>query len=311
MLCHEESSSNSLELFYPRFEAVSPPHGSNAARAWKGTLTPFSDCFELGKIAEDLRRGLIIHLDVDGVLRHNGKCSIDHTRPAYLARLIKMRVEFEVLVLEFEDGRHRQSFCLKPEISSSLFPTHPHLRRDQTIFLTRPIDALCPYRSDETQPDSLTTYLDYVSIFLAKHLIWVRTFELHRYSGGAAWQPVFVPEPNGGHFTPSNTAVRTLGPAPWLRTSRDPVEIFSEAASRKETLQWEGNWLGPSAPHDPAVILDTVDRDAKCVCGRERRYGACCRPLHKRAVSEGQSVSSLVLDSRAEAAEHIRPLQPS
>lgn len=294
MLCLEESSSNSLELFYPGFEVVTPPYGSNAARAWKGTLTPFPDGSELGKIVEDLQLGLTVDLDVGGALRHHGQCSIDHGQPGYLARLIKMQVAFELLVLEFENRRHRQSFCLKPEISSSVFPTHPHLRRDQSIFINRRIDALCPYRSDETHPNSLTTYLDYVSIFLAKHLVWVRTFELRRYFEGAAWQTVFVPEPNGGHFTPPMRTVQSMGAAPWLRTSRSTIEVFFEAASRMETLQWEGNWLGPSAPHDPKVVLATVDPNANCVCGKGRRYGSCCRPLHHRAVSESQAVVSLL-----------------
>jgi hypothetical protein len=290
MPCIEESGGHDLALYYPSFGLVAPPHGSKAVRAWKGRITPFSDNSQLGEIVQDLDKHAKVDVDVEGLLRHHDACRVRHTALPYMSRLIKMRTTFQVLVLEFEGKRHRQAYCLEPEISSRIFPSHPHLRRDQMALADRPVDAICPYRADETRSPDLVTYLDYVSIFLAKHLVWVRTLELRRCSGDAPPTTIYVPRPNAADFTPPLATRDALGYplAPWLGSTASVRDLVNAAADRKHFLAWEGTWVGPAASHDPAVIVETVRASGDCVCGSGRRYGTCCRSVHVEAIRAGR-----------------------
>lgn len=276
----QEGLSETVLYWYPGFEIVDPPRGSDAIRALRGTVVPFPDNSELGKIVQDLERDATVSIDVRGALTHDENCGFVHLQLDFVKRLVNMTTAFDILVLEYNDGRHRQTYCLRPEISFRTFPTHPHMRFDQQIWLDRPIQALCPYRSDETNPDDLTTYLDYVAIFLGKHLIWVRTLELKCYWETSVSKTIFTPSPNPGHFTPP------MLPRPHYsatsQTLRQPGATGNlEFVVGQEFIhRWEGVWLGPSAPHDPETLLQTVSPHDECVCGSGRRYGSCCRPTH-------------------------------
>lgn len=279
MPCVEESSGGVLDSYYPSFEAVTPPHRSGAIRAWKGELTPFPDDSKLGEIVADLERHATVDIDVGGIVRHSSKCSFAHCIPSYLSRLVKMAVPFEVVILEFEGKRHRQAYCLRPEISSATFPNHPHIRRDQRIFMGRPLDAICPYRSDETHPRSLLEYLDYLAIFLGKHLVWVRTLELRCYSEPIP-KTIVTPHLTGAHFVLPTAQERDLYYfEPWITRRAKPTKV-SASISRAPDLRWEGIWIGPSAPHDPATLVRTVQGHDECICGSGLKYGVCCRPRH-------------------------------
>lgn len=267
---------------YPSFEIVDPPPSCGAVRAWRGSIIPFPDSSQLGLICEDLDRHAVVAVDVGGCLRHQEDCRFLHSRPAYLSKLVHMNLGFDILVLEFAGTKHRQAYCLAPLISACTFPTHPHLRRDQRIWVDRYVEALCPYRSDETGPLDFLTYLDFVSIYLAKHLVWVRTLSLVCYSEGLRAIEVYSPPPNGGHFTPPipDAHLPQVPCTPWQTGSRSVETTLCAAASQTFSYTWEGTWLGPSAPHDVETILQTVTPDKECVCGTGRKYGCCCRSSH-------------------------------
>jgi SEC-C motif len=281
MHCIEEGSDHDLRTFYPSFEPVIPPPRSKAVSAWKGQITPFPDSSDLALIVHDLERHAVVDIDVGGALRHSSMCSGSHSDAPFLGSLTNMDVTFEVLVLEFSAGRHRQTYCLRPQISSRIFPTHPHLRRDQMLLTeTGMVDAICPYRSDETRPSNLLQYLDFISIFLAKHLIWVRTLALTCYSDFAAPRVVYTPQPNAAHFSLPVPTTPLVWAAPWSRISADPLHVCALAAGESHIDRWEGIWVGPSAPHEPLTILQSVGANDECTCGSGRRYGTCCRRIH-------------------------------
>ncbi len=287
MHCIEESRDDGLITFYPSFEPVLPPPRSGALRAWKGRIAPFQDGSDLGKILQDLERHAVVDIDVGGCLQHSPTCTFNHSEPSYLFRLVRMDVTFDLLVLEFEANRHRQAYCVRPEISSRTFPTHPHLRRDQIILTDILVDAICPYRSDETKYPGLVEYLDFVSIFLAKHLVWVRTLDLVCYSDSTSAKIVYSPKPNCAHFA---FPLRTAGPlsAPWHLDTSTFGDPLTAAAAAYHADRWEGTWIGPSAPHDAGTILDTVGSNDECVCGSGRRYGVCHRRVHLAMCRAGQ-----------------------
>jgi len=287
MHCIEESCDDGLITLYPSFEPVLPPPRSGALRAWKGRIAPFQDGSELGKIVQDLERHVTVDIDVGGCLQHSPACTFNHSEPPYLFRLVRMNVPFDLLVLEFAGKRHRQAYCVRPEISSRTFPTHPHLRRDQIILTDLPVDAICPYRSDEMKYPGLVEYLDYVSIFLAKHLVWVRTLDLVCYSCGISPKIVHSSQRNSAHFA---LPLRAAG-QPFLPWFIDPLSFenhLAAAATGYHIDRWEGIWIGPSAPHDVGTILQTVAPNDECVCGSGERYGVCHRRIHLEMCKAGQ-----------------------
>jgi len=99
---------------------------------------------------------------------------------AFEPRLIGTDLAFDVLVTEFEPPAHPWAFSLSPVISHSPQSQHPHLRGDRTLQLSSAkLHALCVYSAAEFTFDPnrplIPQFLDQVAIFLAKHVIWLKT----------------------------------------------------------------------------------------------------------------------------------------
>jgi hypothetical protein len=157
---------------------------------WQGVIRPYAGCGEpdLLLILDDLQVGKSVCVQ-QGALRHNPECPSGHTSLTTEQKMTLMkridrfdRAAFTIRLVVPPPPRHPKSIALYPEISAETFPDHPHLFRvDRHPAWPRfaDPDGLCTYRpgSGEWVPgtSSLTTCLDYVALFLAKHVVWKRT----------------------------------------------------------------------------------------------------------------------------------------
>lgn len=171
-----EASSRAVGARYPQFAVVKPPLGSGSIQAWEGIIQPFPSDQKLGAILQDLENAAEIIIRVCGGLVHDPNCTVLHANPAYLDRLSKIDCKFKLLVLVFPPKRHPEAMSLEPLISRKLYPTHPHLRGEA---------FLCPYFPSDGdwswENNNVADFLDYTSIWLAKHMVWDQT---GGYKGG-------------------------------------------------------------------------------------------------------------------------------
>lgn len=254
----------SLEDFYPSFFEAEPPKGSLASKCWCGMFQPFAD--------GDAARILLRHLDRDQpVAISQGTLSVttDANFPTHPMEpmLIDMTVQFSVLILGYDNGQHPRAFCMTPRISSAVFPGHPHLRLDQTIeHHGHELTALCIYSAAEFKYAAglpkIVQYLDQTAIFLAKHLIWIRTRRLYEAATGRQL-----------YALPAGQLIIDAEP---------PVAKYVFGASREFKTPpriWQGFWPGTTAASGARAHTETINRVAECWCGSGELYGVCHRPL--------------------------------
>lgn len=275
---------------YPQFSPTDPPDSSGAVRAWKGIIRPFPSVAELGPIIADLEQGRIVDIEVGGGLVHSNQCTSHHGTPVFLSRLVRMQEDFSVVVLEFNYGKHRQAYCLSPEISRRTLPWHPHLRDDLPGWFGRWLPAICPYRSDEVSispgVDGMVKYLDYVSIYLAKHLIWLRTADFKCKTDGYHPRIVYTP-PNGMGWLHGVNGIHVGKELYDTRyTSTEITRILASSINGGAVHGWEGIWVGDSAPHDLPTYVATILPASQCHCGSGKRYAACHRKEDIEAVGQ-------------------------
>ena len=136
------------------------------------------------QVVDDLEAGASVLLQ-RGSLLHDPACPRRHRSPGYCDSLRRVDAEtFSIRILVWLAPMHPKAIAMYPEISSQVFPRQPHLFRPEQ----RPglpelpsllPDALCPYRPGDGEwswrTGDLVLFLDYVAIYLAKHIIWVRT----------------------------------------------------------------------------------------------------------------------------------------
>jgi SEC-C motif-containing protein len=172
VLLHEwiEANSRAVAVRYPQFKVVEPPPGSGSVQAWEGAIQPFPNDRELGAILEDLEIGMEVIVKLGGALAHDPRCGRWHSVPPYLNLVGPADASFQLQVLAFPAKRHPRAFSVRPRISPGRYPCHPHLFVD---------GALCPYLPSDNVwswgRNTVADFLDYISIWLAKHLVWERT----------------------------------------------------------------------------------------------------------------------------------------
>ena len=126
-----------------------------------------------------------------GGLYHPTSCKNSHSFNYIFKQA--MTTTFELVVLEFQKVvLIPRAYCVKPEISRRRYPNHPHLRDDQSLVINgRPLPALCTYLASdgvlEQDEMELVHILDYTSMFLAKHILWVATNVVDRYRLDSPW----------------------------------------------------------------------------------------------------------------------------
>lgn len=262
-------SANALPLFdfYPDFVEIQTPPDSGAERAFLGMIRPFDDQSDVLQICADLRSDRMVEVQT-GRLRHGGDCPGPHLAHPTDAWMINMKIEFEVLALQFSGGRQPQAYAVAPEVSRQRFPLHPHLRDDLDIFWRgRYCQSLCSYFAPDEVCQSLVDLLDFTSIFLAKHLMWEKTRRLiDRRSG----QILRAPAPGAAI---SDTTEPRLG-TEYSVHAAPVLNRFVFPGARQ--IGWAGIWPGSAAPHDPDSNL-ALPPDSLCPCGSGRKYESCHR----------------------------------
>lgn len=169
-------------MYYPQFRPVSPDPGY--LLAWQGLIQPFGADVRIAALLEDLASGNLIRVDA-GRLIHYEECKREHRIPSYfpplcrLEQLFKLDDSFIVRVLLPQPPQHPRAVAVYPEISWRRHAYHPHL----SIMPQPPefgiVNTLCPYRASEGawswESHTLVDYLEYITLWLAKHVIWLRT----------------------------------------------------------------------------------------------------------------------------------------
>lgn len=260
-------SGDSLPLrdFYPQFMEIAVPSGIEANRAYVGRIQPFGQDSDVLAICHDLQEDRTINVQA-------GRLQSREEAPRELSAhnpcdpwLVKMHIRFTILALEFSNGKHPQGYSLSPEISRQRFPWHPHLRDDLDFFYQgRYRQSLCSYFAPDGVCQSIITFLDFISIYLAKHLMWERTLRLiDRVTGSILFQP-----PPGAPII--DTTEPRLGPDYSIRSA--PFVRMDAIENRR--YGWDGVWPGSAAPHDTASNL-RIPKSSECHCGSGKSYDEC------------------------------------
>ena len=254
-----------LDDYYAAFYQVEVPPRASATRAWRGRLQPYRNDDVARNLLNELERGSNVSCD-QGFLS-NGAESPEQTA-AHWAKpfLVSMAQQFEVLILERPEPMHPVAFSLRPEISWFRFPGHPHLRFDIPLqYAGRMLHGLCVYSAaDFTYVHNvprIVQYVDQVSGYLARHLIWERTRRLEDFAGNIIYQP----QP-GEPILDTEPQMQPREALPFLKSSKLHPERV-----------WRGHWPGKSAPAGPQLHLATIRPSQECWCGSGQAYKVCHR----------------------------------
>lgn len=286
-----EAAQDQLRLWYPQFVPAVPPLGSAAVRAWTGRIQPFPDGKEFAGVMHHFETRQTVGVEKRGGLYHPTSCKTSHHFSHNFSN--SMTTAFEIVALEFAGSRHPRVYSVTPEISRRRYPNHPHLRDDQQVVISgRPVQALCTYLASDGAVQrgemELVQVLDYTSMFLAKHMLWVATNFVNYYSV------------NGNHVR------QTANPAALL--SGDDIFVFDGTAGQSAAFYrigaaWEhplqqlerwfvqerwklsgGLWIGGGAPHQVADMYREIRPRQECHCGSGLPYEICHRRLDARAL---------------------------
>jgi hypothetical protein len=246
---------------YRQFAEVPVPAGSAALSAWTGAIQPFSSDDSARGFLRDATAGKQIWIHA-GSIRDSVPRG-GHWADAYL---LDMARPCTTLMLVMPPPAHPRAYLLRPKFPEYYSWMHPHPRFDQTVEWDKGrIPGLCVYSAAEFEYDAscdrTQEFLDQLTIFLGKHLIWLRTRQLYRgfppvgilMSKRAPGEPLFDDAPI--------LVRRALGPG-----------------SRPIMDYWAGLWPGPiAAGRDPATHLRTIQPNCECWCGTGVEYDKCHR----------------------------------
>jgi len=235
---------------------------------WQGLITPFETDEEarlaLRVLAAD--HAIAVH---GGTLHPGPEANFIKPHPAE-PRLAGTGLTFDVLVTEFEAPAHPWAFSLSPAIFQRPQRFHPHLRSDRSLrLLSRELHAFCVYSSAEFAFDShrplLPQFLDQVAIFLAKHVIWLKTQRLFGPNGVMIHDGIDMSTVMS--TVPSDAIWRIVPPMP---------------------TRWVGFWPGSSAVNGAGHL--SLDPEKECWCGKGKLYKDCCLRWEQTQYSIGSGV---------------------
>lgn len=256
---------NEVELddYYAAFYHIEVPPGTSATRAWRGRLQPYRSDDVARNLLTILESGRSVNCD-QGFLSCGAESS--ERTAAHWAKpfLGSMAQQFEVLILERPEPMHPVAFSLSPEISWYRFPGHPHLRFDIPMqYAGRTLHGLCVYSAAEftyvRNVPRIVQYVDQVSGYLARHLVWERTRRLENFAGHILYQPKA-----GEPIVDTEPRMQQREAMPFLK---HPV--------RYPERLWRGYWPGQSAPCGPQGHIGTIRPSQECWCGSGRKYKFC------------------------------------
>ena len=231
---------------------------TQAERAWQGLLQPFTN----DENAKLVLRALALDQAVDVAA---GRITAPPDAQPNLPHEAEFRMQdcaiaFDILVLDFPAPIHPWVFSITPIISKERFPSHPHLRCDRTLVLPwRTLTGLCVYSAAEFKYDTasprIPQFLDQVSIYLAKHIIWLKTQRLFNLDTGAVVHDGLL----------LDTLYESI-----------PSDTFWQKQPQLRTI-WLGLWPGREAASGKKHL--SLDPNGECWCGKGLTYEECCRRL--------------------------------
>lgn len=173
---------------YPGFEVVDrlPQYFQDrercgpVVRTWRGMIQPFgeaNDASEVEHILADLAADRIVYVTCEGLLRHDPDCHGDHGLHEDLRPGRRLDDQYRVEIAYRTPPGHPIVRSLQPEITKKVFPD----ATDQPPHLLQPLDALCilfpPNREWSWEVHTAREYVDFTSIWLAKHTLWMEMRE--------------------------------------------------------------------------------------------------------------------------------------
>jgi hypothetical protein len=234
---------------YPQFVETVLPDGCAAVRAYRGTIRPFSDDATARRVLRAITANEPLCVSA-GRLDSSAANLPIHRWEDYL---VDMPVPCTVVVLEFLGSKHHSAYLIDP-IQVPRFSANRHTwGKSKVVIDDQAIPELCVYSGNlfkyDPACDRLPQFLNQLSTYLAKHLIFLRTRMLYRLHKDGTLHMVKRRKP----WEPVRRGVPTLG----------------------EQLRWLGFWPGQAAPQGAAEHLRTVDPDGECWCNSGLLYRDC------------------------------------
>lgn len=247
---------------YPQFVQAEPPADGLTVSAWCGVIQPYTDDAAARTILNDMETERTLWIS-QGSIRPGDSMVPHWAHPL----LVGMAVPCEVMVCVQRDAVPR-AYLLSPRFQLYYGDTmiHPHPRADQIIqYEGGSLPGLCVFSSAEFKfakdVDYYTQFLDQVTQYVAKHLIWLRTRRLSRKIGDADSGVVYQPRPG-------EAIVEQPPKAQWVR-SPNGLALAVDF--------WSGYWPGKAArAATPIEHLRQLKPTQPCYCGKHKKYGECC-----------------------------------
>jgi len=182
--------------------------------------------------------------------------------------LVKMAEQCRVLVLSFAEPKHPRSYLITPEFSRAFLSYHPHPRADLELRVgSRNLTGLCVYSAAEfafsADVERIVEYIDQMTLFVARHLIWLRTRRLYQIIGRTK-KLIYTPKPRE-HIFDNEVGIQNAA-------------IASVKAPEKRI--WDGYWPGPVALASGPNHL-SLKGDRECWCGSGQTYASCHRTVER------------------------------
>lgn len=259
---------------YPQFLPASSPTDDTTVRSWRGTIKPFADdtVAKFALVEMELERPLWISA---GQILGGTPASSHWAAPL----LVRMDQVCDVLICEQQNAIPR-AYLLSPRFHEyyGIPGIHPHPRSDQLIeYGGIRIPGLCVFSSAEFvfEPgvDPHTQFLDQVTQYVAKHLIWLRTRRRLKKIGAS--EPIVLHQPQAGAYIDDTAPIERF-------------EVLPTGLTR--TIEyWSGFWPGKIASAStPLEHLQKIRPNGRCWCGMARKYGDCHRSLDLASLPEDQ-----------------------
>jgi hypothetical protein len=248
----------SFSASYPKIRSVEIPETApGIMKAWGGIVQPFSN-------DETARRFLRAMEDEKPVNICDGEVIPVESNRRHWADplLVGMNQLCRVMVLEPTAPAHPHAYLLDPAYDLAFLRAnrHPHSRWDRAIKIDgRQMIGLCIYSAAEfiylPNVEKSTQFMDQLLLYVARHLIWLRTRRLYRMVNGAETE-VYVPRPG---------------------------ERIDQVVQHSEF--WKGLWVGRFARFTtPAGHFANIRPEQECWCGSGIPYGLCHRPKEGSAL---------------------------
>lgn len=264
-----------LTAYYPQFLPAEVPGDGLTVAAWRGAIQPFADDETAHSVLTDIEANKILFISAGAIRGGATPCS--HWANSLL---IGMDTACDVLICIQPEALPR-AYLLSPRFLLHYGEpgVHPHPRGDQLIEYERKlIPGLCVVSGAEfslvPDLDMYTQFLDQVTQYVAKHLIWLKTRRLCRSSEGGL-TVLYTPKPGELILDqpPKRHAVR-------LPTGMTDVTDF-----------WSGYWPGQRArASTPLEHIKQIHTTQRCWCGLNRAYGACHKDADLALLTPAQQV---------------------